>query len=211
MTLRQLTDWDGQERDPSWSPNGDRLAFVWFPKDVERNTAQIHIIDVGSGKSEQIIDTFEGASLERTAVSDLTWSPDGKRLAFIGSRNSLSSAVYLVDVGTRKLDRITVEMVSLYGLTWSPDGSLLAFVGQGPRGVQEVFTIKSTGTDLKQITDHDDFGYGSSFAMTRGQRLTWSPDGKYLAFVRDGKEKQEQRIWIIRSDGSGSPEMVTSE
>ena len=99
----------------------------------------------------------------------------------------------------------------LLSLAWSPDGSRLAFVGQGPRGVEEIFTIKSDGTDLKQITYQDDFGHTGSFEMTRGQRLTWSPDGKYLAFVRESTEEQEQRIWIIKSDGSGSPEMLTGE
>jgi Tol biopolymer transport system component len=211
MMLRQLTDLEGDELEPAWSPNSDKIAFVWFPKGVQRNAAHIHVIDVESGNSEQIIKTFVGASLGKIAVSELMWSPDGKLLAFIGSRNVSRSAVYLVDVGTRQLDQITTEIAYLSSLAWSPDGSRLAFTGQGPRGDEEIFTVRPDGTDLKQITDQRDFDRGSSFSLARGQQLTWSPDGQFLAFVRAGKKMLEQRIWVIRADGSSSPRMITGK
>jgi Tol biopolymer transport system component len=102
-------------------------------------------------------------------------------------------------------------MELLSDLVWSPDGSHLVFVGQDPRDGEGIFSIKFNGTDLKQLTDQRDFDDGSSFYTTRGQRLTWSSDGQILAFVRNGQNDLEQGIWIIRSDGSSSPEMITGE
>jgi dipeptidyl aminopeptidase/acylaminoacyl peptidase len=56
----------------TWSPNGNRLAYV---TNVEGRGAQIHVMWMDSGRSAALTNL-------RHAPGNLTWSPDGKWIAF---------------------------------------------------------------------------------------------------------------------------------
>ncbi len=138
----------------TWSPDGDRVAFVWDRGGVQN----VYVVDRVSGWPEPLTDYAEGL------LSEPFWSPDGKTLYFEregelwslpASRRSLPRAVFgtdapetacrlspdgtrlaflrLGDVWVRELEsgrerRLTVTLVAESGLAWSPDGSRLAFV-----------------------------------------------------------------------------------
>jgi TolB protein len=58
-------------------------------------------------------------------------------------------------------------------------------------GKWEVYVVNINGTGLKQLTDSG--GYVSGLP-------TWSPDGRYIAFVSD--RGNQWAIWAMKSDGS---------
>ena len=74
--VHQLTDKNGRASDPSWSPDGERIAFA------ERHWAgggynEIFVMNADGTEVRQLTNTNHGS------VSDPSWSPDGERIAFV--------------------------------------------------------------------------------------------------------------------------------
>ncbi len=82
----QLTH-DGGSTDPSWSPKGNLIAYVRDRDKAGRTGSWLHLI-TPDGKCEIEFPQFSDAYYP-------TWSPDGKRLAFIGP-----DGIYVADLET---------------------------------------------------------------------------------------------------------------
>jgi len=106
---------------PSWSPDGLRIAFIGD------NWGIIYVIGRdGSGLTE--FDTNFDTNLHRQ-ISDVAWSPDGETIAF--SSGVSEKHIYLFDIGTSVVTRLTQPGSSNFGLSWSPDGSQAVFSSNG--------------------------------------------------------------------------------
>lgn len=71
---RRLTHSPGDDASPTWSPDGQRLAFStvrWNP----RHHFDLALLDMGSGKTRALTRTDD-------SDHDAAWSPDGSRIAF---------------------------------------------------------------------------------------------------------------------------------
>ena len=80
-TPRQITSGEFAENNFQWSPDGTRIYFVsnrvkepyYYPNDSD-----LYSVPVGGGEATKVV------SIDGT-ISDYTFSPDGKRIAFIGT------------------------------------------------------------------------------------------------------------------------------
>ena len=111
-----------------------------------------------------------------------TFSPDGKRIAFVHSSGAGKGAIMIVDSadGTH-LRRVTAPAGGVADkIDWSPDGSRILFSAPafGGKRTSNVFTIRPNGTGLRQLTHSSGHGIGNGAD-------TWSPDGKQIVFVSD--------------------------
>ncbi|MEX1208123.1 MAG: serine hydrolase [Acidimicrobiia bacterium] len=121
------------------------------------------------------------------------FSPDGKHLAF--SRNYLGLwELFIVDVQSREVRRVTHDNVPDVMPSWSPDGSTIAFA-RGEPADTDIYVVNPNGSALSRLTDLD--GYEQS--------PTWSPDGTRIAFVSGDDDVNgwghPGRLWVIDSDG----------
>lgn len=129
----------------SWSPDGSRLAFV-KTVDVEGRTGgEIFLIAPGEAQPIQLTNlsaTYGAVRLNGLSVGELSWSPDGSRIAFWltpitggdPTANLGRSLIHMVDVNTGEITAYcgyttTNHTPNPPRLVWSPDGTHLAFAG----------------------------------------------------------------------------------
>lgn len=159
----------------SWSPGGDRLAFVVFAEGDNR----IAIAEEASG---DIVRRLQVPGLE--AILNLAWSPDGRWLAVSGSSRGTSD-LYLVEVETGDVTRLTNDPYADLQPAWSPDSETLVLV-----------TDRVSGTDLDDLETAPlglallDVATGEIRPLTVFQGAKhispqFSPDGESLYLVSD--------------------------
>lgn len=185
---------------PSWSPDGKKIIFNRIynpPKEGDVPEADIMIMNADGSGAYTILPITKGH-----ANIQPRFSPDGKKITFQSIRlDERSQHIYVMDIDGSNVRRVTDKGAN-GDPVWSPDGSRIAF-GSNRAGAVNVFTAKSDGSDVKQIT-HFDHPY-------EGGDTSWSPDGKKIAFQWDvgGKGQSDPNVpaevWIVNSDGSGEP------
>src|SRR5699024_2569598 len=108
---------------PRISPAGDRVALTvtWLDRDRDRICSEVTWLATdGSGA---VATTGGEARAERYPA----WAPDGRRLAFISDASGRPQ-VWVVDVASGSLERLTDVAGEAASPSWSPDGTKLAFV-----------------------------------------------------------------------------------
>ena len=111
-------------------------------------------------------------------------SPDGNLVAFRQSDGSRNAGIYVAGVGGDK----SIQLSSNPGdccPAWSPDSSQIAFSRYSDRTLS-IWTIPALGgTEHRVYQGPDSMGGG----------ISWSPDGKLLAFC-EGRQEDPTRSWI---------------
>jgi len=151
----------------TWSPNGDRLAYV---TNVEGRGPQIHIIWMDSGRSGALTNL-------RHAPGNLAWSPDGKWIAFtmfVPRDGASLAAAPATPEGAEWAPPVTV----IESLQYRGDGA-----GYLEMGDTHIFVLSADGGTPRQITSGE---------YNHGGRLAWTPDGKSIVF---GANRQDD--WIF--------------
>ncbi len=127
------------------------------------------------------------ASLNLRSISDLQFSPDGNRMAFVvtepakGERRARH--IWIYEKQSTSVRQFTYSAKSDFLPRWSPDGKQLAFLSDRDEH-QQVYAVRADG--------------GEASALTKGKRgvkdFSWSPDGKQIAFLApDAKTEAEEK------------------
>jgi len=147
---------------PAWSPDGEWLAYVSF----ERGVSVINVQRVRTGELRQVS--------ARAGVNGApTFSPDGKRLALTLSGSSGNLDIYLLELATQALTRLTDDPAIDTEPAWSPDGQTLYFTSDRGGGPQIYAMQPKPGNRARRI----------SFGVPYAARPRVSPDGRQLALV----------------------------
>lgn len=175
---RQLTDHekDGSyfnER-PAFSPSGDKIAMFTDRSDY----TEIVIISAVDGKIlSRVVKGSRSADFEslHSYVSGLSWSPDGKNLAFV-TKSKGQDALCLVDVKKKKVyKRYKFGLNAMFSPSWGgPDSNTIVFTGVKD-GRSDLYRLNLSSGSLDRLTN--DF--------YEDQEPAFSPDGRYIAFASD--------------------------
>ena len=170
---------------PAWSPDGQWLAYVSF----ETKHSAVYVQLVRSGERRQVS--------ARAGINGApAWSPDGHKLALTLGASVGNPDIYVLDLTTQDLTRITDDPAIDTEPEWTPDGKSLFFTSYRA-GSPQIYQIgASAGARPKRIT------FGGNY----NARPRVSPDGSQLAMVT--LDNGEYRI-AIQDLGSGTVRMLS--
>lgn len=191
---RQITEGnDWNDSDPQWSPDGTRIAFVsnrtGKEYDEDRNT-DVWTISVNGGELTKISDHDESDNSPR-------WSPDGKRIAFLGELHDRDHPqIWLAPATEGKTSTVAVPHIDLIpsGLEWAAIGDSLYFEA-GVRGEYQLFQVDLKKAAFTQVTKgaraihNTDFNW-STKTVTYTANDFKRMDDLYIADLNGGRERK---------------------
>jgi Tol biopolymer transport system component len=196
--------WDN----PAWSRDGSQIAMVGYegnPNSELPTGTVLAIVEVDSGEM-----TIAGqfAQVDGFLHSFPRWSPDGSAFVinvdhilgeeFIGSTVAITRQT---DTGWSEPEAIT-DVGQWARPDWHPTDDLIVFCSYDIGGFDStdepsnLFTVRSDGTQLTQVTD---FGPGEE----RASQPTWALDGRIIFTYVTGADDEQRNIAFINVDGSG--------
>lgn len=139
----------------------------------------------GSGQTRLTYSTEDGAFLP-------SWSPNGRRLAFVNITNILDPYFDLKVMNADGSNQTTLAPVYSshpigISLSWSPDGRKIAFNSAG-----DIYAINVDGSNLVNLTHN----------QTHEGEPAWSPDGARIAFTSNRFDPLLKHVFIMNPDGS---------
>ena len=152
---RQLT-WDRKGiSDPTWSANGEEIAFTASDNDAKNPQDQIFVLRMDGGDAQQITHAKNG-------VDSYARSPDGRRFAYTMQDDDPNKAD-----AQKHLDAFQVQ-----------DNDYLHRAGTPP---EHVWICNADGSHARRLTSGT---WSAAVVNPGGGELSWSPDSKTVAIVR---------------------------
>ena len=206
-----------QVQDPQVSPDGRWVAYVVSAADFKEDAfnPDIWVVSTSGGEAIRLTTSVK-------ADTRPVWSPDGKRLAFLSTRDG-KAQIYLISPFGGEAEKLTDSKSGVQSMQWSPDGKRLAFASvQEPTADEEK---KEKDKDDTIVVDHNykmsrisviDVESKKAEVLVKGDFSTadpqWSPDGKSIAFVTVPTPKADDSgvtdIWVVEV-GSGKTRKLT--
>ncbi len=168
---------------PSMSPDGRYLAF-YSEKDLF--TLDLYLYDITEGKIVRKL----ASTLKNDEIDDLnfiesagSWSPDGKRFAFVIFSQGMNKLAIL-DIEKNKItDEIEIDhLPSFINPAWSPDGQSIVVSGLR-EGSDDLYLYELKTGKIRKLTDD----YGADI------HPSWSSDGRKIVFAKERVNHEQNR------------------
>ncbi|MBA4191521.1 MAG: MdsD protein [Planctomycetaceae bacterium] len=193
--VKRLTNTPEAELGPTYSPKGDRIAFLrsgklWTMKP--------------DGSDQKVL-------VGDTQVIDYDWSPDGSMVVFARQDGSFASELFIVPTdGSAAPKNITRYATYNADVSWSKTGNKIGFIGQR-RGLYApcVLNLQKPGTPgAAGEIDWDDIHLRADRAAgMSADAVAISPNGSQIAFRHSNSGDD---LWVANSNGSSVTRVTTS-
>lgn len=124
---------------PSWSPNGQEIAYV----SLANQQASIYIVNVVSGQ-QRLVSDFEGIN------GAPAWSPDGSQLAIVLSKTG-QPKIYLYSLASGSLKQLTTGYSIDTEPDFSPDGQSIIFTSDRG-GNPQIYQLNLATNQITRMT-----------------------------------------------------------
>ncbi len=189
---------DSFER-PGWNPADP--TEIALPCTSTDGTVTLHRLTI-DGTDMGVIPT------ELPAIDDVTYAPDGARVAYWGREESGRARIYIQPAdGSEPPTPVTdpPDGAGDVDPVFSPDGSTITFSrsqkDSDGKSTSQLFSVGVDGSELTQLTDEPSGG---------NQGPIYSPDGQSIAFKSsrpNAAGTSNSQIWVIDADGGNPREL----
>ena len=216
----RLTDHPAWDHEPSWYPDGDRIAFnrnghIYVMDSDKRNLMRLTKNETASEPAwspdgakiaftrfkalQQQVWVMDADGQNPTllthvgANSNPAWAPDGIRIAFSSTRDG-EADIYVMEENGNNQERLTYDRGLQDRPSWSPDGQWIAYDSFAGSGVYEIYVVTTDGNGLTRRLTHD---------LPHKLSPAWSPDRRTIAYVSstDLIRETRQQIHLMTADG----------
>ena len=194
--------------DPQIAPNGKSIALIVTKAETDTNrwASELVLVDIATAEHRTL-------TCGRKSAAHPRWSPSGDRLAFLapsGSGKEAAMQIFVLPMNGGEAQPLTKSPAGVQHFGWRPDGKAIAFAAadEAPNkkemekgddafevGNDDLFTkaapmpvhiwlVSTAGGEAKRLTSGTWTLPVVLPPSSPASPLSWSPDGKRLAFVR---------------------------
>ena len=138
--LQRLTHSYGIDTSPSWSQDGKQIAFV----SARSGNPHVYVMNADGSNPERL--TFQGKYNQTPR-----FSPRGDYIVFTGRDERKVFDIFLFDLKTKKISRITQEQGSNEEPSFAPNGRLIVFTSTR-NGLRDLYLSNLDGTFQRRLT-----------------------------------------------------------
>lgn len=162
---------------PAWSPDKQHLAFL--------NGAafgwELSVQHLASSQREVLMSTT-------AYVGAPAWSPDGSRIAFSTSDRDGNAEIYVINVASKAMQRMTDNRSIDTQPAWSVDGSSIYFMSDRS-GNPQIYEVNASGGQARRLT----------FDGKKNERPAVAPDGKSIAVITNQGSGYQTAIYNLQT------------
>ena len=167
-----LTTLKGEERHPTFSPDGEQVAFAW--NGPKQDNWDIYVTLVGSSNVRRL-------TSDPAPDTKPVWSPDGRQIAFVRERPDGSTIQLVSALGGE--DRKLSDFRGAESIGWSPDGQWLVAGRSGENGAagqpRGIYLIPVEGGEARPLI--------ASSPVVAEYDPAFAPDGRRVAYASCGR------------------------
>lgn len=197
---RQVTNDAGGERSLAWAPDGRRIAFL---SDREKSY-DVYVADLDDGRVEKLTSETNPWDEFRWAPE---WSPDGRSIVYVSNRSEeYADDLWLVDVASKRTEKLTARLHVMTSPVWSPDGRHIAFNGLAESefwygDMSDVYVVEMPAKRVRKVEMNT---YVSD--RNGGIGMGWSADSRniFFRYLWQG----DSNLWSVPVEGGVATQMT---
>ena len=175
---KQLYGLKGYLWEPTWSPDGTRIAFTCYTN----GQGQIFVMNADGS---EVVNVSENGYCDRSPA----WSPNGHKLTFVSDRHG-DWEIYVMNADGSSQVQLTNCPGTEDNPVWSPDGTRIAFESNRAGDV-DIYTMNPDGTHTTNLTDRRP---GNETGPA------WSPDSSRIACSGTGRRTRRELL-VVGAEG----------